>query len=198
MSELVLASQSKTRQSMLSNAGIQFDVQVAPVDETEIKASLIAEGGPARDIADALADAKARSVSLMRPDALVLGADQILVQNGEIFSKAQDRDEAEAKLAKLSGNSHQLISAAVIYQQGQPVWRAIDAATLHVRDLSTDFIKEYLDALGDDAFWSVGCYQLEGRGIQLFDKVEGSHFTILGLPLIAVIDFLRRRGMLRT
>lgn len=198
MSELVLASQSKTRQSMLSNAGIRFDVQVAPVDETEIKASLIAEGVPARDIADALADAKARSASLMRPDAMVLGADQILVQNGEIFSKAKDRGEAEAKLAKLSGKSHQLISAAVIYQHSQPVWRAIDAATLHVRDLSADFIKEYLDTLGDDAFWSVGCYQLEGRGIQLFDKVEGSHFTILGLPLIAVIDFLRRRGMLRT
>lgn len=198
MPELVLASQSKTRQSMLSNAGIQFDVQVAPVDETELKASLIAEGIPARDIADALADAKARSASLMRPDAMVLGADQILVQNGEVFSKAQDRGEAEAKLAKLSGKSHQLISAAVIYEQGQPVWRSVDTATLHMRPLSADFIKEYLDALGKDAFWSVGCYQLEGRGIQLFDKIEGSHFTILGLPLIAVIDFLRRRGMLRT
>lgn len=198
MSKLILASKSKTRQAMLANAGILFDAQSAPVDEAEIKASLLAEGVSARDIADALADAKARSVSLMNPDALVLGADQILVQDGEIFSKAANRDEAETKLKKLSGNKHQLLSAAVMYEQGQAIWRAVDSATLFVRDLSDGFIEEYLDALGEDAFWSVGCYQIEGRGIQLFEKVEGAHFTILGLPFLAVIDFLRRRGMVST
>lgn len=195
MPKLILASNSKTRKAMLANAGIQFDVQSAAVDEADIKASLVDAGVPARDIADALADAKARSVSLMNPEALVLGGDQILVQDGEIFSKAKNRAEAVGKLEKLSGKTHQLISAAVIYEQGQPVWRALDAATLHVRDLGTEFINEYLNALGDDAYWSVGCYQIEGFGIQLFEKVEGSHFTILGMPLLAVLDFLRRRGM---
>lgn len=198
MPDLILASKSKTRQSMLRNAGIEFAVQTAPVDEAEIKASLIADNVPARDIADALADAKARSISLMNPEALVLGADQILVQDGRVFSKAKTRAEAEAKLSDLSGKSHQLISAAVIYEQGQPIWRALDSATLHMRALSSDFINDYLNALGDDAFWSVGCYQLEGLGIQLFEKIDGSHFTILGLPLLSVIDFLRRRGMVKT
>ncbi|MBO6504694.1 MAG: septum formation protein Maf [Kordiimonadaceae bacterium] len=198
MPELILASKSQTRQAMLVNAGIEFDAQSAPVDEAEIKASLVADGVSARDIADALADAKARAVSMMNPDALVLGADQILVQDGEIFSKAANRDEAKSKLMKLSGNRHQLISAAVMYEHGQAIWRAVDSATLHVRELSDGFIEEYLDALGEDAYWSVGCYQIEGRGIQLFEKVSGSHFTILGLPLLAVIDFLRRRGMVST
>ena len=195
MPKLILASNSKTRKAMLANAGIEFDVQSAAVDEADIKASLVDAGLAARDIADALAEAKAWSVSMMNPDVLVLGGDQILAQGGEIFSKAKNRTEAVAKLEKLSGASHQLISAAVIYEGGHPVWRAVDAATLHVRDLSMEFIHAYLDALGDDAYWSVGCYQIEGLGIQLFEKVEGSHFTILGMPLLAVLDFLRRRGM---
>lgn len=194
MSKLILASGSKTRRSMLQNAGIDIEVHVAPVDESAIKESLIAENIPARDVADALADAKARAVAMMHPDRMILAADQILVQEGEFFTKAKNREQAEKTLSKMSGRSHQLISAAVIYDQGQPVWRAVDSATLHVRQLGPDFITWYLDTLGDDAFWSVGCYQLEGLGAQLFNKVEGNHFTILGLPLLPVIDFLRRTG----
>ena len=192
---LVLASASMARQRMLSSAGVGVDVVPAAVDEEAIKESLLAEAASPVYIADSLADAKARNVSFMHADRLVLGADQILVQDGQVFSKATTLDQATATLKMLSGKQHQLISAAVIYDAGQPVWRAISSAKLSVRDLSDDFIYQYLTALGDDAFWSVGCYQLEGLGAQLFDKVDGDYFTILGLPLLPVLDFLRQRGM---
>ena len=180
---------------MLENAGVSFDAVRALVDEGAIKQSLIAEAVPARDVADRLAEAKARSVSMIHPNRIVLGADQVLVQDKRIFSKASTRDQAKATLKALSGQSHQLISAAVIYDGGQPVWRAATVATLTVRDLSDDFIDQYLTALGDDAFWSVGCYQLEGLGAQIFSKIDGDYFTVLGLPLLPVLDFLRGRGM---
>ncbi len=195
---LILASASATRKKMLINAGVKVEVVPAAVDEEAIKESLLAETVQPRDIADSLADAKARSVSLMYPDRLVLGADQILEQDAEIFSKATNRKTAAATLGALSGKSHQLISAAVIYGEGRPVWRGVTSATMSVRDLSDGFINQYLEALGDDAFWSVGCYQLEGLGAQLFDKIDGDYYTVLGLPLLAVLDFLRRQGMVAT
>lgn len=195
---LVLASASTTRQKMLINAGVSVDVVPSSVDEAAIKESLLAAAAPPRDIADSLADAKARSVSFMQPNRIVLGSDQILTLGGRVFSKAATFDQAAETLRALSGRSHQLISAAVIYGGGQPVWRAATSATMHVRNLSDDFIDHYLTSIGDDAFSSVGCYQLEGLGAQLFDKVDGDYYTVLGLPLLPVLDFLRRQGMVTT
>jgi len=195
---LILASASATRRRMLTNAGVELDVVAATVDEEAIKDSLLAGTVAPWDIADCLAEAKARSVSSVHLNRMVLGADQILVQDGRVFSKAQTVDQAQETLECLSGNTHQLISAAVIYDAGQPVWRAISSAELSVRPLSNEFIDNYLTALGEDAFWSVGCYQLEGLGSQLFNKIDGDYFTILGLPLLPVLDFLRGRGMVAT
>lgn len=195
---LILASGSETRRRMLMKAGLSFDVVRAQVDEEALKESLLAESAPAKDVADSLADAKARSVSMMHPGRIMLGADQILVQDGRIFSKAKTVDQAKATLRALSGKPHQLISAAVIYEDGQPVWRAVTTATLTMRKLSDEFIDHYLAALGEDAFWSVGSYQLEGLGVQLFSKIDGDYFTILGLPLLPVLDFLRGRAIVPT
>ncbi len=196
MTQIVLASGSKTRADMLEKAGLDFSVFPARVDEDALKASLIAQGLPARGIADALAETKARSVSGTYPQALVIGADQLLVKDGKIVSKAKDIDQARDVLTNLSGGVHQLISAVVVYENGQAVWRAVDTVKLTMRPLSKDFIDGYLKALGEDAFWSVGAYQLEGLGAQLFTKVDGSHFTVLGLPLLPLLDFLRRRNVM--
>jgi len=192
--KVILASNSKTRALMLKNAGLEFDIQAARVDEDTLKTAMIADFVSPRDIADALAELKARAVSYLHSDALVIGADQLLVKDGVIFSKANNRHEAETVLRTLSNSEHTLISAVTVYQNGQPIWRELDTASLLVRPLSDGFIEEYLDKLGADAFWSVGCYQLEGLGAQLFTKVEGDHFTILGLPLLPLLDFLRRHG----
>ncbi|WP_286829357.1 MULTISPECIES: Maf family protein [Kordiimonas] len=192
----ILASGSQTRADMLTNAGVAFEVDPARVDEDAVKTALVADGAPPRDIADALADLKARAVAMRRPEDMVMGADQILVCDGKIFSKADTREEAAETLKALSGKSHQLLSAAVVYEGGQPIWRTVDTVKLSVRPLSDAFIEGYLDAIGDAALWSVGAYQIEGRGAQLFTKVEGDHFTVLGLPLFALLDFLRRRGMM--
>ncbi len=194
---LVLASGSKTRAQMLEDAGVAFDIDPAHVDEDAVKDALLAEGAPMRDIADTLADLKARTVAMRRPDAKVLGADQILVCGGKLFSKAADRGEAVATLRAISGKDHHLISAAVVYEGVEPVWRMVDIVKMTVRPLGDDFINGYLDAIGDAAFAGVGCYQFEGRGAQLFTKVEGSHFSVLGLPLLPLLDYLRRAGELQ-
>ena len=196
MPDFILASGSKTRAKMLKDAGVDFIIKTAAVDESSLKEALIADGASPRHIADALAEMKARAVSFMHPEALVLGADQILVKDGKIFSKASGRQEAEATLKELSGGEHRLVSAAVICQNGQAIWRSVDQVKLDVRPLSDDFIKGYLDTLGDDAYWSVGCYQLEGIGAQLFNRVDGDYFTVLGMPLLPVLDFLRRYNLL--
>jgi len=195
---LILASKSQTRADMLRRSGLGFCIKQANIDEDGVKKSLISEGLSPGEIADALADMKARSVSADHGDALVIGADQILVKGRKIFSKAANQKEARDILAELSGGEHQLISTAVVYHKGQPVWRAADQVKLTVRPLSENFIESYLDVLGGDAFWSVGCYQLEGLGSQLFTKIEGDYFTVLGLPLLPLLDFLRRHGILAT
>lgn len=194
--KLILASASKTRKRMLENAGINVETCPPATDEDALKASMIAANISPRSIADGLADAKARSVSMLRPEGLILGADQILELDGNILSKVNNVEDATAKLKRLSARTHQLHSAAVIYENGQPVWRAVETATMSVRPLSDNFIDSYLANLGDDAFWSVGAYQLEGLGIQLFEKIKGDYFVILGLPLVPVLDFLRRREII--
>ena len=181
---------------MLSNAGVPFTAMRPRIDEAEIKAALLAEGAPARDIADTLADMKARSISIVEPDKLVLGSDQVVVRDSKLFSKASTRGDAVATLKALSGGIHELISAAVIYEAGQPVWRTVDSVKMTMRPLDDGFIEQYLDAIGDAAFWSAGAYQLEGLGAQLFTRVDGDYFTVLGLPLLPVLDYLRRREVI--
>lgn len=196
MTQLVLASGSQTRAQMLKNAGVDFTVTKPTVDEEDIKSSLIVSGISPRAVADALAESKAKTISYTCPEAMVLGADQLLVKDGNIYSKASTYEEAFETLKQLSDGEHQLISAAVVCQNGEAMWRHIDTVKLQVRPLSDAFIESYLDSLGDDAFWSVGCYQLEGIGAQLFTRVDGDYFTVLGLPLLPFLDFLRRHKMM--
>ena len=192
--QLILASSSKTRRLLLENAGLSFDVQKPLVDEDELKAALIDEGLTPRDCADQLAEAKGRSVSMMLPDAIVLASDQTLDFKGTLLSKAEDMAAVKTCLIALSGESHKLHTAAVFFQGGGPIWRFVDTATLTMRALTEHDIDQYLNGVGEAALWSVGGYQLEGLGIQLFDDLKGDYFTVLGLPLVPVLRQLRILG----
>ena len=184
---------------MLRAAGIEVEPQPPLVDEDSIKSAMQAEGAKARDIADALAEAKARKVSRKFPTVLVLGCDQILVTaDGGLLDKPESRETAKAQLAMLSGQTHRLISAAVICENSEPVWRIVDTATMKMRALSSAFIEDYVAICWEDIRHSVGCYQIEAEGAQLFASVSGSQFTIIGLPLLPVLDYLRIRGLLRS
>lgn len=194
---LVLASQSFSRRAMLDAAGVPHDAIAAPIDEEAVTAALLAEGAPPRNIADRLAEMKAMKGSNNEPDALVLGCDSVVLTAGrQLLSKPASRDDAARQLRNLSGTAHDLFSAAVIVEQGRPVWRFVDKVRLHVRPFGEAFLDAYLDAEWPAISGCVGCYRLEGRGAQLFTKIEGSHFTVLGLPLLPVLDYLRVRGVL--
>ena len=194
---LVLASGSASRRAMLEAAGVPFEAVRPLVDEDSAKASLRAEGIGARALADALAELKALRVSGQIGGALVLGSDSVVaLADGTMLDKAVDRDEAAEQLTRLSGTTHDLYSAAVIAEHGRAVWRFVDRARMHVRTLSPGFIADYLDAEWPAVSGCVGGYRLEGPGAQLFARVEGSHFTVLGLPLLQVLDYLRTRGVL--
>lgn len=194
---LILASQSQTRMQMLEAAGVAFEARPAHIDEAALKDGLLAEGTSARNIADALAEAKALKISLTHPQALVLGSDQLLeCGDGALLSKADTPEQAMAHLQRLSGQRHKLHSAAVIADQGQPVWRALETVTLTMRVLSDAFIADYVAAHWQDIRHCVGCYQIEGPGAQLMARIDGSHFAILGMPLLPLLGFLRDRGIL--
>jgi septum formation protein len=194
---LILASQSASRRAMLSAALVPFEAVAAGVDEEAAKAALRAEHLPARDLADALAELKAIRVSARRPDALVLGSDSIVeLDDGTMLDKPVSRENAAEHLRRLSGRRHDLVSAAVIAEGGRPVWRVVDRAKMHVRTLSEAFIEQYLDAEWPAISGCVGCYRIEGPGAQLFSRIEGSQFTVLGLPLLQVLDYLRIRGVM--
>ncbi|MEY3623651.1 MAG: hypothetical protein RLZZ407_1210 [Pseudomonadota bacterium] len=196
---LILASQSAGRIAMLRAAGVDVEPCPALVDEDSIKTALMQSGAKPRDIADALAEAKALKISRKQPTAMVLGCDQILLSaDGKIFDKPEDKDEARAHLAALSGASHRLISAAVICEQGKPVWRIVDSAQMTMRALSAAFIDQYVDTYWDEIRHCVGCYRIEAEGAQLFASVSGSQFTIIGMPLLPILDYLRVRGLLPT
>ena len=182
---------------MLTAAGVPFEAVAPNVDESEIKAGLLAAGAGARDIADALAEVKALRVSRRLPGALVLGSDQVLeMSDGCLLDKPEGRAGAEAHLRTLMGTEHRLVCGAVIALDGKPLWRVVDIARLTMRPLSDAFIADYLGREGEAVLGSVGAYRMEGLGAQLFSKVVGNHFTILGLPLLQVLDFLRVRGVI--
>lgn len=192
---IVLASQSAARRAVLEGAGVPFEVSVAGVDEDAVKASMLADGAGARDIADALAELKAVRVSAKRPE-LVVGADQTLEFEGRLYDKAQTAAAARERLTALRGKPHKLHSAVVVARNGAPIWRQLETATLTMRDFSDDFLETYLAEEGAAALGSVGCYRLEGPGAQLFSKIDGDYFGILGLPLLGLLDLLRSHGEL--
>ncbi|PAX07500.1 Maf family protein [Sphingomonas lenta] len=192
---LVLASQSASRRAMLAAAGVPFEATAAGVDEDAAKAGLRGRGP--RDLADALAELKALKVSARLSDALVLGSDSVVaLDDGSLLDKPATREEAAEHLARMSGRVHELWSAAVVAEDGRPIWRHVERARMFVRPLSYSFIDAYLDAEWPAISGCVGCYRLEGPGVQLFDRIEGSHFTVLGLPLIPVLGYLRTREIL--
>ena len=194
---VVLASQSASRRAMLAAAAIPFTAVSASVDEESAKTALLTEGLAPRDMADALAELKAVKVSARDGTALVLGCDSVVVlDDGSMLDKPRSRDEAGAHLARMSGKRHDLVSAAVIAEGGRPVWRVVDRAKMHVRTLSDAFIQTYLDQEWPEIAGCVGCYRIEGPGAQLFTRIEGSQFTVLGLPLLQVLDYLRVRGVM--
>ncbi|WP_096702572.1 Maf family protein [Magnetospirillum sp. 15-1] len=193
---IILASGSHTRARMLEEAGIAFTVEVAAVDEQAVKDSLAAETrNPAR-VAEVLAELKAVRVSTRRPGALVIGADQMLDCDGAWFDKPADRDAARAQLLALRHKTHRLTSSVVAVRDGRRVWHHTESAKLTMRNFSEGFLDRYLEQAGAAVLSSVGAYQLEGLGAQLFLQVEGDFFTILGLPLLALMDFLRENGEL--
>ncbi|HEV7287321.1 nucleoside triphosphate pyrophosphatase [Sphingomonas sp.] len=192
---IVLASTSASRRAMLNAAGVAHEALPAHVDEEAVKASL-GEVAP-RDLADALAEMKAIKISQRVPGTLVLGGDSVVaIEDGTLLDKPVDRADAERHLKLLSGKRHDLYSAAVIAENGRAVWRHVDRARMWVRPLSDQFIAEYLDAEWPAIAGCVGCYRVEGPGVQLFSRIEGSHYTILGMPLLNILDYLRTRGQL--
>lgn len=195
---LILASTSPTRLTMLRAAGLD-PTPVAPrVDEATIRDALTAEGASPRDIADALAEMKARKVAEKHPDAVVLGCDQVLALDRQTFAKAETPDDARAQLRQLRGKTHKLLSAAVVYENGEPVWRHVSEARLTMHNFSDAYLDDYVTRNWDSIRHSVGGYKIEEEGVRLFASIQGDHFTILGLPLLPLLAWMGNRGMIAT
>jgi septum formation protein len=194
VSPVVLASGSPARRALLANAGLAFTVVPSTLDERVVEAPLIAGGAAPAEIAAALADAKAAEVSRQRPDALVIGADQTLDCDGHRGIKSETMAEARAQLQRLAGRAHRLHSAVAVARDGAVRWRHLDSATLTMRPLAAAEIDAYLRRVGEDILQSVGVYRLEGEGIRLFERIDGDYFTILGLPLLPLLAYLRGEG----
>ena len=190
---IILASGSAIRRQILEQASVPHTVVTRTIDEDALKGALLADHMSPRDIADALAEAKSIAVSRTTP-GLVIGADQVLVVDGRIYDKPRDRAEARERLELLRGREHRLMGATVVSEDGRPVWRNLAITKLHMRDMSDTFVEDYLNAEGDLVTKSVGAYRFEGLGAQLFTRVEGDFFAILGLDLLPLLDYLRTRG----
>jgi septum formation protein len=191
---LILASGSSIRAQLLQQANIPHQVSIARIDEEMIKAALLSESAPPRDIADTLAEMKARRVSDKNPGALVLGCDQVLDHRGTLLSKPITPEDAISQLTSLRGDRHSLLSAAVIVEDGRPIWRHVGQVRLRMRDASDAYIAEYVDRNWDSIQHAVGSYKLEEEGVRLFSGIEGDYFNVLGLPLIELINYLTIRG----
>ena len=193
---IILASGSDIRATLLRNAGVDFTVQVARIDEDAIRQSLQAEDATPRDIADTLAEMKAQRIAAKHPEALVIGCDQILAHGSTILSKPETPDAALAQLKSLRDQKHQLLSAAVIYGEGKPLWRHVGTVRLHMRDASDDYLQDYVSRNWDSIRHAVGAYKLEEEGVRLFTRIEGDYFNVLGLPLLELLSYLTLRGTL--
>ncbi len=194
--KIILASGSSIRAQLLRNAGVAFDTHVARIDEDAVRASLQSENASPRDIADTLAELKAQRVAAKHPDALVIGCDQILALDQEIFAKPETPGAALDQLRALRGRKHQLLSAAVIYGEAKPLWRHVGVVRLHMRDASDAYLAAYVDRNWDSIRHAVGAYKLEEEGVRLFTRIEGDYFNVLGLPLLELLSYLTLRGTL--
>jgi septum formation protein len=196
--ELILASSSATRVDILEGAGLVFKIERPTIDEPAIRRSMIASGAGVESGAARLADLKALEISAKHPACLVVGADQILESDGAWFEKPINIGQAQKQLNQLSGGQHRLISSVAVALNNSVVWRHTDQATLHMRPLSADFLATYIEVMGNRLYSSVGGYQIESLGAQLFDSVAGDHYTVLGLPLLPLLAFLRENDVLGT
>ncbi|MDR3439608.1 Maf family protein [Telmatospirillum sp.] len=194
---LILASGSQTRLVLLTAAGLTVTAEPADLDESACKVTWRAAGRTAENVALGLAEAKAAQISLRHPEALVIGADQMLVCGEDWFDKPVDRNAAYRQLSALAGRTHFLMTAVAVLHDGEVLWSHGDRARMTMRPFSEAFLENYLNRTGEAVLSSVGAYQLEGLGVQLFEKIEGDHFTILGLPLLPLLDFLRRSEVLK-
>ncbi|CUH45239.1 Maf family protein [Ruegeria atlantica] len=193
---IILASGSSIRAQLLRNAGVPFTVETARVDEDTAKRALLAEDAPPRDIADTLAEMKARKVSDKNPGAMVLGCDQVLDFDGELLSKPETPQDALAQLKAMRGKRHMLLSAAVIYQYGEPIWRHVGQVRLRMRMSSDAYLRDYIDRNWDSIRHAVGAYKLEEEGVRLFATIDGDYFNVLGMPLLELLNFLAVKGVI--
>ncbi len=193
--QLILASQSRARRAMLTSAGLDFELVPSGVDEAALRRGLDAGGRRTApiEVARHLARAKAEAVSRDFPDAIVVGADQVLAVGDEILEKPGDRAAARQSLLRLRGRTHMLHSAVVIAEGGRVTWGEADSAALEMRDFTETFLDDYLASAGEGILGAVGAYELEGRGVQLFERISGDYFTILGMPLVPLLAALRSR-----
>ncbi len=191
---LILASQSRARQAMLSAAGVAFDAMPARVDEETMIAALIAEAANPRDIADALAEMKADKIARKRPDAVVIGSDQVLAFEGTILSKPTSEAEALDHLTRMSGKPHSQISAVVVFHDGAPVWRNVSIAKMTMRASTPAYLEAYVARNWTQIRHCVGAYQIEAEGARLFARIDGPYHTVLGLPLLPLLSYLTQRG----
>ncbi|MEO9458582.1 MAG: Maf-like protein [Lentilitoribacter sp.] len=189
--KIVLASQSIHRKTLMENAGLNFTCQPADIDERAVELAIEGTGATPKELALILASAKALDVSQKIPDAYVIGSDQTLSLNDELFHKPENMEAARRTLLKLSGQTHTLNSGVSIAQNGETIWQHVSIAELTMRDLSPEFIGRHLSEAGESVLTSVGAYQLEKQGVQLFDKIEGDFFTIVGLPMLPLLAQLR-------
>ena len=196
MTRIILASNSAFRAQLLTNAGIEFDKKPANINEREVETPLLEAGIDPAGIAEILAIAKANSISEANPGSVVIGCDQTLSLEGELLHKPRDMDDARRRLLALSGRTHELNSAVCLVKDGQTLWSLVDPSHVKMRDLDPGFVGRHLASVGEIALSSVGAYQIEGKGVQLFESIKGDFFSIMGLPLLPLLAEMRRQELL--